>query len=67
MGVFLFVKLDSALWLAILLVLFFAGGSLLIVVMSIRRMPSWHRARKVAREYIQENGGDMPRELRTWN
>jgi hypothetical protein len=67
LGIFLFVKLSTALWLAISLLVFFVGLSALSLIFSIRRIPAWHRARRVAREYLAEHGGRMPPELRTWN
>jgi hypothetical protein len=67
LGFFLFDKLYAALWAAILLLVFFAGLPVVSIVFSARRIPAWHRARKVALEYISKNGGEMPRELRIWN
>lgn len=42
----------------------FALLSLAIIVYNLYRAPAWHRARRVAKDYIAENGGTLPDELR---
>ncbi|GAA4667942.1 hypothetical protein GCM10025780_07950 [Frondihabitans cladoniiphilus] len=64
LGLFLFTKTDSTVWLAILLLFLFGGGGIFIAVMSARRIRPWHRARRAAKTYIAEHGGSMPRRLR---
>lgn len=43
---------------------FFVLGSLLILVQSIRRIPSWHRARRMVADYLRSNPGTFPDELK---
>ncbi len=38
--------------------------SLAIIVYNLYRAPAWHRARRVAKAYVAENGGQFPDELR---
>lgn len=61
-GWFLLTKLGAP-WGWVLLGLFGIGG-LWLVALFVRKIPSWHRARRVARAYIAEHGGRMPPELR---
>lgn len=65
-GIFMFVQMIAVLWAAIAAGgVFFALG-LMIVVPSVRRVPSWHRARKLVRDFVVETGRPYPKELR-WN
>lgn len=63
-GAFLFVQLSaSPVWA------WLAGGAfwaiaVLIIVTAIRQIPSWHRARRMVREYLAEHPGKFPLELR---
>lgn len=61
-GVFLFVQVGPNVWGWLLLVVF-VGMGLFILVHELIRVPRWHRARRIAREYIAEHGGQMPDEL----
>lgn len=36
---------------------------LVIVIQNAVRAPSWHRARKAAKEYVKKHGGEVPEEL----
>lgn len=64
LGWFVFDKLIGMLWLAVVVAAFFNLVALLAVIMSIFRIPGWHRARKVARDYVAEHGGKFPSELK---
>ena len=65
-GVFLFVKLSDS-WLGIVLLASFAGLAVLSGFFIVRRIPAWHRARRVARDYVAEHGDKFPPQLRVWN
>ena len=54
-------------WLAILLTVIFGGCGLLLVVISVRRIPAWHRARRVAKRYVAEHEMKLPIEMRFWS
>ena len=66
-GVWFFFALESRAFVVALCVsAIFVAVALLVMVVTIRRIPAWHRARATARAYIAVHGGEMPRELRTW-
>lgn len=62
LGWFLLTKLGAP-WGWVLLGLFGIGG-LWLVALFVRKIPSWHRGRRLARAYIAEHGGRMPPERR---
>ncbi|TXK18757.1 hypothetical protein [Homoserinibacter sp. GY 40078] len=62
--VFLVGKIPELVWVWVPVVVFFGLISLFILVMSVIRIPVWHRARKIAREHIAEHGGEFPKDLR---
>jgi hypothetical protein len=39
------------------------GLGLVIIVQNLIRAPRWHKARRVAKRYIAEHGGELPEEL----
>ena len=57
---------DYFVW-AVLIVVFLDGISLAVIIVTARRIPIWHRARRTARAYIAEYGGQMPSQLRVWH
>jgi hypothetical protein len=59
-----FDKLQENLVGAVLVASFFGLGSLLIFVLSIIRIPSWHLSRRDAKAWVAEHGGEIPLELR---
>lgn len=61
---FLFDKLQSDIVAAVLVASFFGIGSLGIALFSAIRIRSWHRARRVAKAWVAEHGGEIPPELR---
>lgn len=63
-GVFLFAKLQDSMVFAVLVSCFFGAGALVVLVMSVRRVPAWHRARRAVREHVRVHGGEFPDELR---
>ena len=66
LGTFVFDKLQSAIWGALAAGGFFWLGGAFIVVMSIRQIPAWHRARRNVREYLRDHDGQFPLHLRWW-
>jgi hypothetical protein len=64
---FVFDKLQEQIVLAFAIAGFFGFVALVAVLVSIRRVPAWHRARRVARAWIAEHGGVMPSDLRWYN
>lgn len=38
-----------------------------IIFFTVIRIPSWHRARQVAKEYLRTHEGELPPELRLYN
>jgi hypothetical protein len=67
MGVFLFDKLSASLLGASLLAGFFWLGAIFAIVVNVRRIPSWHRARKLVHEYVDRNGEKFPNELKWYH
>ncbi|MGV8852099.1 MAG: hypothetical protein ACOH1M_05980 [Rhodoglobus sp.] len=65
-GFFIVEKNSSVPFVAFAWAIFLGFGSLFILIVSLFRIPGWHRARKVAREHVREHGGQFPRELRWW-
>ncbi len=63
-AVFLFVQMRGVPWLAALVGGLFFVASVTIVALNIRRVPSWHRARRSVRNHIARHGGTFPYELR---
>ncbi|MHA6667555.1 hypothetical protein ACX3O0_01665 [Homoserinimonas sp. A447] len=63
-GLFLFGKLDETGWLTFVLVIGCEVVAVLALVMGVLRIPSWHRARKVAKAHVAAHGGSFPPELR---
>jgi hypothetical protein len=67
-AVWFFFALEGRAFLVALLMAVFIGiVGLLVTVFTVRRIPAWHQARRIAVAYIAEHGGEMPKELRTWN
>ena len=66
-GVFLFGKLVDAPALAWAAGGFFWLAAIPITVMNIRRIPSWHRARRDVRADLREHPGKFPVELRWYS
>lgn len=65
-GLFLFIQLSGSLVWAALAGGFFWLAAVLLLFVSIRRIPSWHRARRLVREYVKRTSSEFPQELR-WN
>ncbi|MGV8913613.1 MAG: hypothetical protein ACOH14_13460 [Rhodoglobus sp.] len=65
-GIFVVGKLSATPIGAIAFGAFIGIGLLFVLVMSLIRIPGWHRARRVARQHVREHGGQFPRELRWW-
>jgi len=63
-SVFILDKLHAVLWFAIPFVVVLALAFGAFALAGALRIPSWHRARRRAREYIAENGGKFPPDLR---
>ena len=51
-------------WLVFALIILVGFVALFVLIMSTLRIPGWHRARRLARAYIAEHGGEFPAELR---
>jgi hypothetical protein len=66
-SIYVLVQMQNALVFAILALVFVDGIYLVLLAFTIRRIPVWHRARRIARAYIAEHGGSMPPELKVWN
>lgn len=39
------------------------GLCVVIIIQNLIRVPRWHRARRIAKRYIAEHGGELPEEL----
>lgn len=63
-GVFLFVAMGDVPWAAGLVGGLFVACGLFVLVQYARRIPGWHRARRVVGDHIRTHGGEFPRELR---
>lgn len=63
-GAFLLDKLSEAPWGAVALSSFFWLLAAAVALVSVLRIPAWHRARRRAREFIAEHGGKFPGDLR---
>ena len=57
-------QLRSVLWAAILVAVPFVGCGVWAIVVTARRTPAWHRARRAVRAYVAATGAVFPRELR---
>lgn len=42
----------------------FWAGAVALLVMSVRQIPAWHRARRMVRAYLEDHAGAFPLELR---
>ena len=63
-GFFLYERLLSAPAWALVVGSFFWLGAGVIIVMALRRIPSWHRARALVREHLNNHPGKFPQELK---
>lgn len=62
---FLLTKLEELTgWVIIPFAALMGVAGVALLVQSLLRVPSWHRARKVAREYVRQHGGRVPSDLR---
>jgi hypothetical protein len=64
---FFFAMEGKAFWVGFWFGLFLALVGLLLIVVTVRRIPAWHAARRIAANYMAQHGGDFPNELRIWN
>jgi hypothetical protein len=64
-GVFMLGKLDEVPgWIVFPFVDLVCLAGLALLVSAAARIPSWHRARRAAREYVEQHGGRFPPDLR---
>jgi hypothetical protein len=62
---FLLTKLEELSgWVIIPFAALMGVAGVTLLVHSLLRVPSWHRARKVAREFVRQHGGQVPSDLR---
>jgi hypothetical protein len=60
LALFVFGKLQENLLAAVLTACFFGVISFVIVLVSVIRIPSWHRSRRDAKAWVAEHGGEIP-------
>ncbi len=63
-GFFFLSVLSPPLWVALATAVGCWSVALWVLVKALQRIPSWHRARRRVREYLAENPGRFPNELR---
>ena len=63
-GIVMFTQLAEVPWLAIIVLSFFHAAALALIVLPALRVPNWHRARRLARDFVRQHGGPFPPELR---
>jgi hypothetical protein len=66
-GAFLFDKLRAEPWGAWLVGGLFCLAAIAMVILNLRRLPAWHRARRLVNEYVTAQGEPFPRQLRWYS